>query len=179
MQFNRFLEAVRLDLWSLRKLGVRRVQQALLSLLPYNMVDEFVPMMRECLRASKRDTELLEYLKVMDLLLEHPVYNQVLHTCLIEFYPKIVSYLANQGHRGELEEAKIIRKYWVRRIHPNLYLDLKGATLMKAGVDIDYLCNSDAISHIQHYYSTVLCMPVPEIHLHLPQLITQQFYQVQ
>jgi hypothetical protein len=129
MQFNRFLETVRLDLWSLRKLGVRRVHQALLSLLPYNMVEEFVPMMRECLRASKRDTELLEYLKVMDLLLEHPVYNQVLHTCLIEFYPKIVSYLANHGHRGELEEAKIIRKYWGETYPPQFVLGPEGGPL--------------------------------------------------
>lgn len=34
MQTNRLYEQVRIDLWNIRKLGVRRVEQALLSLIP-------------------------------------------------------------------------------------------------------------------------------------------------
>lgn len=83
MELARFLESVRVDLWSVRKLGVRRVQQALLSLSKYNMAGEFIPMMRECLKASKRDTDLIDYLKVIDLLLENGIFNQLLHSSLI------------------------------------------------------------------------------------------------
>lgn len=138
MQTNRLYEQVRMDLWNIRKLGVRRVEQALLSLIPAHLHQHIVPMMRECLQASKRNPELLQYLQLIDLLLNHPLYHPILHSCLIEFYPLIVSSLRKAGHREEVEEAKVIRKYWVRRIHPALYADLREATLRKAEVDVDF-----------------------------------------
>lgn len=64
----------------------------------------------------------------------------------------------------------MIRKYWVGRIHPKLYMDLKEVTFRRTGIDVDQLLNSDAIFDIQHYYSKVLGLPPQEIYFHLPQL---------
>lgn len=153
-------------------MGVRRVEQALLSLIPAQIPHEIVPMIRECLKASKRDVELIQYLQVIDLILNHPIYNQILHSCLLEFYPTIVSSLLKAGYRREVEEAKVIRKYWVRRIHPGLYIDLKEATMRMVGIDIDLFdlnYNTDALLHIRHYYTNVLNMPPQELNYHLPQ----------
>jgi hypothetical protein len=130
-------------------------------------------MIRECLKASKRDVELIQYLQVIDLILNHPIYNQILHSCLLELYPTIVSSLLKAGHRKEVEEAKVIRKYWVRRIHPDLYIDLREVTLRIVGIDIDFFeikYNTDALLHVRHYYTNVLNMPPKEVEYHLPQV---------
>lgn len=176
MHLNKFREAVRLDLWSVRKLGIQRVQQALLSLIQYNIPGEFVPMMQDCLIASKKDSELIEYLRVMDLLLENPIYNQILHSSLIEFYPSIVYYLSKYGHKKEVEDAKIIRKYWVGRLHPSLYFDLQRVTLRKTGIDVDQIFNSHALFNIQRYYSKVLGLSPQEINSYLPQTSQTSFF---
>lgn len=68
----------------------------------------------------------------------------------------------------------MIRKYWVRRIHPGLYVDLKEATLRMSGIDIDFIdinFNPDALLHIRHFYTNVLNMPPQELYYHLPQVL--------
>jgi hypothetical protein len=56
-----------------------------------------------------------------------------------------MQHLVKQRLTGEIEQAKTVRKYWVRRIHPMLYGDLKNAVLRVTGIDVDHILSADAV----------------------------------
>lgn len=97
------VEQIRFKLWSIRKLPLIEINNALLDLITLNELHHFVPLMRECIRASKEDPYLYRYVRLLDMLLNSVIFNPILNCCLLEFYPRIVHYVHLQGRVAELE----------------------------------------------------------------------------
>ena len=97
------LDAIRYKLWNIHKLPLQDIHHAILSLIPLQSIDSFIPMIRECISVSKRDPYLIKYLHLFDMLLNHEVFHRLLHSCLVEFYSKIVSHLNRQSLKSEIE----------------------------------------------------------------------------
>lgn len=139
------IKTVKFNLWHIEKVGLRRMEQSVLALQQVRAVDQLLPLLQEVIQASQIERGIILYLQLLDHLLNHPLFNHLLHSCLIELYPSIVRYLQRQGHTEEVEHARMLRKLWKGKLHPALYLDLRTVTLSRARVDIDLLTNSDAI----------------------------------
>jgi len=101
--------------------------------------------MRECIKASKYDPHLGKYIHLFDILLNNYIFNHLLHGCLAEFYSKIVKHLNMQKLWPWIEQAMIVRKYWLRRIHHNLYDDLRIQTYRLTSIDVDNILSMEAI----------------------------------
>ena len=127
-------------------------------------------MMRQCLKASKYDPYLVKYITLFDLLLTHYTFNTLLHSCLVEFYPKIVHYLNMQKLWPCIQQTMIIRKYWLRRIHAQMYEDLRRETYRLTSIDVDNIISVEAIQQIRKYYVQGLKLNREELFYYLPQL---------
>lgn len=141
---KQLMESIRLQLWSINRLPLPQIYNAILQLIPHG-IHSFIPMMRDCIQATKYDPALLQYIILFDMMLNEQVFNELLHSCLAEFYPRIVSYLQKRKLSKEVEEAKIMRKYWAKRIHPYLYAALKTETYRLTNIDVDNILSLSAI----------------------------------
>ena len=110
------------------------------------------------------------YLDLCDILLNHPTYNEILQQQLTPIYAQTVDYLARNGFEQEVEHAKVIRKLWLGKIHPEVYEGLKREVLKLCGVDIDVLREPEGVIFVRDYYQRVLKMPISDIQFYLPQV---------
>ena len=58
----------------------------------------------------------------------------------------------------EIEELKILRKFWVGKLHPYCLAQIKELILQRTGIDIDCGFKQETINGIRAYYSTKLNM---------------------
>lgn len=95
--------------------------------------------LREAISASSKFSYEKRYVQIMDRLLRFPIYNTILHSCLLELYTSVVIHLVNNSHLGALEEVKLIRKFWIGWINPLLYQHLRDSVYNATGIEIDRL----------------------------------------
>ena len=68
----------------------------------------------------------------------------------------------------DLEELKILRKYWLGLVHPYNIAQMKEIIFNKAGIDIDSGIKPDSVTKIKQHYATKLNMTPEEINLQFP-----------
>lgn len=64
----------------------------------------------------------------------------------------------------------IVRKYWLGRIHYQMYDDLRIQTYRLTRIDVDNIVSVEAIDHIRLYYVEKLGLKQQELFYYLPQL---------
>ena len=95
MQGQMLIQSVANELWNIDERGMKSMEQSVLRLLQINSAHELVPILRSCIANPKKIENLVGYLGLLDLLLNHPIYSQILHSVLIEIYPTIIFYLSS------------------------------------------------------------------------------------
>ena len=91
MKTQETISQIRHKLWRISKEPLLSLYNNILQLIPLQTPETFIPLMRECLQASKQDPNLVQYLSLFGMLLNDQVFNQLFQGCLAEFYSKIVS----------------------------------------------------------------------------------------
>lgn len=54
-----------------------------------------------------------------------------------------------------VEEAKVIRKYWLGKIDYSLYMSIKKIVEQTFGIDLE-IVDSDSVENIKDYYQNIL-----------------------
>ncbi len=126
-------------------------------------------MLRDCLQASRKDAYIIKYAYVLDMMTNIAAFNVMLHYHLLELYTTIYSALRRQrDSQYSLDCLKVIRKYWLNKLHPNLYQTLRHQIYTQHRDDIDILPEA-AIPKIKEYYLKELKMTLQILEQHLPQ----------
>lgn len=115
-----------------------------------------------------QERAILNYLYIVDKLLKTPSFNEHLQTVIVDVYCLIFISLWTQRCLSELEQVKILRKFWLGTIHPLLLQQMKDNIYHRTGIDIDKGFKTETISSIKDYYLNRLKMTPEEIEYHLP-----------
>lgn len=100
----------------------------------------------------------MKYIRVVDKLTKIGSFKTAIHSHIVEIYSDTFYFLFVQKCNKDLEELKILRKYWVGLIHPYQLTKMKETVLSKASVDIDTGIKPDTVAKIKQHYLTRLNM---------------------
>lgn len=85
-----------------------------------------------------------------------PCFIAAIHTTLVDIYTDLFTFLLAQKCQSEIMKLKILRKYWVGQLHPNLLIQIKDTVWRKCNVDIDSGFKIETINQIKNYYENKL-----------------------
>ena len=99
-----------------------------------------------------------------------PAFAPAIHNNIIDIYSDLFLFLLMQRCSTEIEELKILRKFWVGKVHPYCLGQMKENIQQRASVDIDCGFKQEMINRIKTYYCTKLNLSSEEVALHLPSI---------
>ena len=56
------LQQIKVDLWNINKVGTKHVEESLIRLIPLHALDQFIPILQECISAGKERRGICQYL---------------------------------------------------------------------------------------------------------------------
>ena len=74
---------------------------------------------------------------MIDKLLKLPGFNQILQAVMVEFYCDVFVYLLEQKGWAELDQLKMLRKLWLKIIHPRTLIATRDIILKETNIDVD------------------------------------------
>lgn len=123
---------------------------------------------REVMHQFQTERTILKYIYILDKLMKVPAFLPAIHGAIVDIYSEMFGFLLQQKCSTEIEELKILRKYWVGRLHPYYLNQMKEAVLQRTSIDIDYGFKQETINRIRQYYSSKLNLSSEEMAQHLP-----------
>jgi hypothetical protein len=130
--------------------------------------DRLLAIIRQAVHEYQNERVIMKYLRIVDKLTKVPTYKAAIHTSIVDIYCEVFLFLHLQKCSRDLEELKILRKYWLGNIHPYCLSQMKDILLSKTNIDIDNGIKPEMLSKIKHHYATKLNMTPEEIALHFP-----------
>lgn len=112
----------------------------------------------QAIQNYQQERAILNYIYIVDKLLKIPTFNENLQIVIVDLYCLIFISLWTQRCLSELEQLKILRKYWVGSIHPLLLQQMKDNIFLRTNIDIDSGFKPEAVSSIREYYESRLRM---------------------
>jgi hypothetical protein len=100
----------------------------------------------------------MKYIYIIDKLLKVPSFVPAIQNSIIDIYNELFLYLLQQKCSTEIEELKILRKYWVGKLHPYYLNQIKEIILQRTSIDIDCGFKLETINRIRQHYSSKLNM---------------------
>ncbi len=77
-------------------------------------------MIRQGVNEYRGERALMKYIYILDKLMKINGYTSALQSHIVDIYSEIFLALLHQKCYNEVEELKILRKYWVGQVHPVL-----------------------------------------------------------
>jgi hypothetical protein len=87
-----------------------------------------------------------------------PNFVPAIQNAIVDIYSELFVFLLQQKCSTEIEELKILRKYWVGKLHPYYLNQIKEILLQRTSIDIDCGFKPETINRIRQYYTSKLNM---------------------
>lgn len=94
-------------------------------------------MLRASIQEYRGERGVIKYVHVMDKLLKIPQLGAILQSGIIELYVEVFIALLLQKCYNEIEEIKLIRKFWLGIVHPTFLSRIREIIMVRVGVDVD------------------------------------------
>ena len=105
-----------------------------------------------CSQHYHQERSIVRYIHIVDKLLKTSVFNQMIQSYLVELYCETFKFLLEQRAFNELDEMKLLRKMWLKSIHPRLLIEIKEIVQMNFNIDLDKGFKPRDISLIKSHY---------------------------
>lgn len=115
-------------------------------------------LIREDIHQFQNERSILKYIYIIDKLMKVPNFISPIQNAIVEIYSELFVFLLQQKCSTEIEELKILRKYWVGKLHPYYLNQIKEILLQRTSIDIDRGFKQETINRIRQYYSSKLNM---------------------
>lgn len=100
----------------------------------------------------------VKYIYVADKLMKIPSFNEPIANVIVDVFSVIFLSLWNNRYYSEIDQLKILRKYWVAVLHPSLLAQMHSNILYWTGIDIEYGFRPESVAAISQFYQNKLCM---------------------
>lgn len=129
--------------------------------------------LKETIRARRGDPVLSSYVWMLDLMMRIRALNVLLHYHLLDLYCNLYTSLKHGHFSDSLAHLTVIRKYWIDKLHPQLYHAIRVKIYRQYREDIDTVPEG-AVQEILVYYRDHLKMSGEDVMKHLPQVYQAQ-----
>ncbi len=120
--------------------------------------ERIVIIIRQAVHEYQNQRAILKYLRIVDKLTKVSGFKAAIHNSIVDIYCQVFLFLFLQKCNKDLQQLKILRKYWVGIIHPYCLAQMKEIIFVKANVDIDTGIKPDTLAKIKNHYATKLNM---------------------
>ena len=157
---------VQCDLYNLDTLNPEEFVEQLLPLPTMGVEERILQLIRQAMHQFPLERAILKYIRIIDKLLRVPAFAVPLQHCLADIYTECLGFIAHQKSTADLEELKLMRKYWVGRVHPMLLWQIKQKAMASVGIDVDAGIRVERVKQLREYYAR-LGLSGEEIRYHL------------
>jgi len=128
-------------------------------LYPLNGIeDRILIMIRQAVHEYQNERAIMKYIRIVDKLTKVTLFKAAIHAHIAEIYSEIFHFMFTQKCNKDLEELKILRKYWLGLIHPHNLTQMKETILKNSSIDIDAGIKPETVLKIKQHYATKLNM---------------------
>lgn len=113
------------ELWDLYNLNPVDFVNRATKLVFTGAEREIVTMIMQSVQHFQQERAILNYIYIVDKLLKVPTFNENFQTVIVDLYSLIFISLWTQRCFSELEQIKILRKFWVGTLHPIILQQMK------------------------------------------------------
>ncbi len=156
------------DLCNLEVLDAHEFVQRLLCFPCNGLEERLLLLLREVVHHFQNERAIIKYIYIIDKLIKVPSFLPAIHQTIVGIYSDLFSFMHQQKCSGAMEELKILRKFWVGKLHPHCLVQMKEIILQRTGLDIDTGFKPEMINRIRDYYTSKLNMNAEEVAYHLP-----------
>jgi hypothetical protein len=153
MYVEEFLHNLQCELWDIGHLDpsefVGRLQMCPLP----GWEDKVIAMIRQAIHEFQNERIIFKYVRIADKLLKVPGYEHALAASIVDIFCEVFHFLHLQKCSKDIEELKILRKFWVGTIHPLLLRQMKEILLSKVNLDVDQGIKPEMVARIKAHYA--------------------------